>query len=98
MIIHPDQSTKRLPTTRLIALRQALCRVYSLTVGLAAVGSTWATCCHSSRGAQRTMFDHVAHTAAAALRAEQLFSLGSRVAPGWLSVVIHKQNPLHHFG
>ena len=30
--------------------------VNSLTVGLSAVGSTWATCSHRSRGAQRTLW------------------------------------------
>ena len=35
-----DQSKKRLPSTLLIAWRRAFRRVYSLTVGLAAVGST----------------------------------------------------------
>lgn len=77
LIIRPDQSTKRLPSARLVALRRAGWRVYSLAVGLAAVGSTWAACSQSSRGAQCTvcssaMYGSHGTKAAAAFRAEHL--------------------------
>ena len=47
---YPSRSVdKTLPSTRLIAFRRAWRRFYSLTVGLAALGSKWATCFYSSR-------------------------------------------------